>query len=146
MNWTKIIDKTIQWEGGWSDHPIDKGGKTKYGISQRAYPKLNLEKLTVEQAKAIYKKDYFDPLQLEGLSDRLAWKVFDIAVNQGVGTAVRFAQKAEVFNMAVDEDVRMFRLVEMQTRRYASLVRSNPEYSVFIVGWVNRAFDTGSGL
>ena len=146
MNFDKIVEKTLQWEGGLSDHPLDKGGKTKFGISQRAYPKLNIEKLTLAQAKAIYKRDYFDPLGLEGVSDRIAWKVFDIAVNQGIGTALRYALNADVKNPQISDDVKMFKLVTYQARRYASLVRSNPEYSVFIVGWINRAFDTGEGL
>lgn len=36
----------------------DPGGKTKYGISQKAYPALNIKALTLNEVKKIYFRDY----------------------------------------------------------------------------------------
>lgn len=74
----------------WEDsHPSgkitkDAGGLTRFGISSKAYPELNIEKLTLEAAQEIYKKDYWD-LTWEGpsFSQALANKHFQIKVNLG---------------------------------------------------------------
>lgn len=81
-------------EGGWSKDNRDPGGETKYGISQKAYPHLTIKSLTLEEAKAIYKKDYWDSLSLDLIPPDLALCVFDCAVNQGQGAAVGMLQTA----------------------------------------------------
>jgi lysozyme family protein len=50
----------IGHEGGYVDHPDDPGGETKYGISKRSYPEVNIAALTLDKAKAIYREDYWD--------------------------------------------------------------------------------------
>ena len=50
---------TLSWEGGYVNNPADPGGETKYGISKRAYPKLDIANLTLEQARDIYYRDYY---------------------------------------------------------------------------------------
>lgn len=81
-------------EGGYGDDPADNGGATKYGISQRAYPDLDIKHLTVDQAKAIYLRDYWQPCQCDLLPPAIACAVFDTAVNMGTGAAIRFLQQA----------------------------------------------------
>ena len=39
----KAIDFVFRNEGYYANHPFDRGGKTKYGISQKSYPKINIE-------------------------------------------------------------------------------------------------------
>ena len=48
------IPRVITNEGGYVNDPDDPGGETKYGISKRSYPALDIKNLTVEQATAIY--------------------------------------------------------------------------------------------
>lgn len=82
----------IGHEGGLTQNPDDPGGTTKYGISQRAYPDVDIVNLTEDQAKAIYKSDYWDKLYLDTADPALALIVFDAAVNNGVGEATKFLQ------------------------------------------------------
>lgn len=81
-------------EGGYVDDPADKGGATCYGISQRAYPDINIETLTLEAAKAIYYQDYWLPCRCDQLPAAAACLVFDTAVNMGKVMAVWFLQHA----------------------------------------------------
>jgi lysozyme family protein len=87
-------------EGGYVDDPRDPGGKTKYGISQRAYPLLNIAALTLEDAKAIYLRDYWEPAGCDQLPAGIATALFDSAVNQGIKPAIKFLQRA----LRVDDD------------------------------------------
>ena len=81
-------------EGGYVDDPADPGGETKFGISKRAHPDVNIKNLTLEQARAIYHEHYWLPAQCHRLPYPLNAYVFDSAVNQGVGAAVRMLQAA----------------------------------------------------
>ncbi len=74
-------------EGGYSLDPRDPGGETKFGISKRAYPDLDIKGLTLEQAKAIYERDYWLPLGCDSRPYREALPIFDCGVNQGLGRA-----------------------------------------------------------
>ena len=74
-------------EGNYSNDPNDPGGETKYGISKRAHPSLDIANLTLEDAKAIYKKEYWDVLGLDNEPWYLQLNLFDIAVNEGQNLA-----------------------------------------------------------
>lgn len=98
----KCVVIILRNEGGFSCDPADIGNftangvlrGTKYGISARVWPKLDIKNLTEDQAKNIYFKYYWKPLNLEGIKDELlALHIFDHAVNSGKGTAVRMLQR-----------------------------------------------------
>src|ERR1051326_2925202 len=72
----------------------DRGGLTKYGISKRQYPDLDIANLTLDQARRIYETDYWNKCRCDSLPARLAVCVFDAAVNEGQGTAIRMLQRA----------------------------------------------------
>ena len=95
-----IMSIVIGHEGGYVDNASDPGGRTKYGISQRSYPDVDIAQLSLEGAKAIYKRDYFDRLSLDVADPGLALVAFDAAVNNGVGQAARWLQAA--LGVAVD--------------------------------------------
>ena len=87
--------KTIQIEGGYVNDPDDPGGETKFGISKRQYPKLDIRRLTKPQARAIYHRDYWLPMGCDQIaSGRLAAKIFDIGVLTGVPRMSRILQQA----------------------------------------------------
>lgn len=75
------------WEGGYTPGEGDPGGRTKYGISQRAYPDLDIDELTWDEAQAIYRRDYWDELDLDSLPWPLNIVVMNAAVNAGVRVA-----------------------------------------------------------
>lgn len=87
-------------EGGEVNDPADPGGHTKWGISQRSYPDLDIGSLTVEEAAAIYLRDYAVPLMLWRFEDGVAFQLFDFAVNSGPLTAIKQLQQA----IGVDDD------------------------------------------
>jgi lysozyme family protein len=94
VSFDKAFSLIIENEGGWSNHPSDPGGLTKWGITEKSYPNLDLMTLTLEQAKAIYKRDYWDAIKGDYLPPMIATLVFDSAVNQGVYRATKLMQHA----------------------------------------------------
>lgn len=94
MNFDQAFDLLIGHEGGYVHHPKDPGGETKFGISKRAYPDENIKDLSLDRAKQIYRRDYWDKVEAENLPPEIRFDVFDVAVNSGVGTAVKMLQRA----------------------------------------------------
>lgn len=94
MTFAIAFARTIGHEGGYVDHPSDPGGRTKFGISQRAYPSIDIASLTIEQARAIYERDYWLAASCDKMPERIGIELFDAAVNHGVRPAVRMLQRA----------------------------------------------------
>lgn len=94
MNFDEAFSRVIGHEGGYVNHKADPGGETKFGISKRQYPHLDIKNLTQSEAKAIYKRDYWGPAGCDAVPDGIKFDLFDMAVNSGVAQAVRALQKA----------------------------------------------------
>ena len=94
MNFDQAFELLIEHEGGYVNHPNDPGGETKFGISKRAYPNEDIRGMTLERAKQIYRRDYWDKVRADELPLEVRFDVFDVAVNSGVRTAVRMLQRA----------------------------------------------------
>jgi lysozyme family protein len=110
-------------EGGYNNDAADPGGETKYGISKRAYPLVDIAALSLDEAKAIYLKDYWDALNLGTKPWSSALLLFDAAVNQG-----------QTFARNLPDDP-----IEIATKRalrYAS-ISTFPNYGR---GWFRRLF------
>jgi lysozyme family protein len=97
----QLIDALIDREGGYVDHPADKGGPTCFGITEavaRAHGYAGpMRQLPREEAGAIYKRLYwlrprFD--EIAQRSARTAAELFDTGVNMGPAVAVTFLQRA----------------------------------------------------
>lgn len=139
----KEIQKTIQLEGGYVNDPDDPGGETKFGISKRAFPHVDIASLTKEQAAELYKDKYWDVLHLDDFKFLpFRFKVLDIAVNMGVATATTFIGLLD----ERDNLRAVWQLIEMQAKRYASIVIAKPHQIKYLRGWMNRAFETGEDL
>lgn len=94
MTFQEAVEFILKHEGGLSDDAQDSGGLTKFGISQKSYPDLDIRSITREQAIAIYKKDYWDKCRCSELPHGIDLLVMDSAVNQGPTAAIRMLQKA----------------------------------------------------
>ena len=92
QNFPDCIAHVLAAEGGLVNDPKDPGGVTKFGISQRSYPALDIRALSLDEAKAIYQRDYWDKIQGEALPAGLDLLVLDHAVNAGPARAVRLLQ------------------------------------------------------
>lgn len=90
----KYIDRVLGHEGGYVYHPRDPGGETKWGISKRSFPHVNIKELTREQAIEIYRKEFWNDIDGEQLPDEIAFQILDTAINHGTGNAIRFLQRA----------------------------------------------------
>ena len=100
-NFDKAFDLVVGVEGGYVNDPRDPGGRTIYGITERDHPDLwRAGPPTLAQAKARYKRDYWDAVRGDELPWPLSLFVFDAAVNQGVDAAIRVLQKTAV--VAID--------------------------------------------
>lgn len=169
--------KTLKNEGGYSNDPLDNGNwtggrrntgelrGTKYGISAASYPNEDIENLTLERAKELYKKDFWDSINLDIISEtseEIAIELFDTGVNMGTGIAAIFLQRAlnllnknqkEYSNIPVDGGIGpltlrafhsnkkvelLFNLLNfLQADRYIQLMEKNEAYEKYI-GWFNR--------
>ena len=94
MTFDEAFEALIGHEGGYVNDPRDPGGETKFGISKRAYPAVDIRNLTLDGAKAIYRRDYWAPVECDNLPAALRFHVFDAAVNSGLRQAVQFLQTA----------------------------------------------------
>jgi lysozyme family protein len=90
---TRAIERVLAHEGGFVDNPDDPGGKTRWGISQRTYPHLDIATLTRTQAIALYRRDAWTPIRGDALPEAVAFQVLDAAVNHGVLRAVGWLQQ-----------------------------------------------------
>jgi lysozyme family protein len=96
MDFDTAFDRLLGHEGGYSNRnpKDDPGGETKWGISKRSYPHLNIAALTREDAKLIYLQDFWRRINADALYPSVAFQTFDFAVNSGIETAVRKLQTA----------------------------------------------------
>jgi lysozyme family protein len=90
----KAFEIIVGEEGGYVNDPHDPGGETKYGISKRVYPNVDIKNLTLDEAKKIYERDYWSRASCGSMPWPMSLYVFDSAVNQGVGRAIRLMQTA----------------------------------------------------
>jgi lysozyme family protein len=97
----ELIDALIDREGGYSNHPSDRGGPTKYGITEavaRAHGYSGaMRHLPRDEAAAIYRRLYWlRPRfnQVAKRSQKIAAELFDTGVNMGPAVAATFLQRA----------------------------------------------------
>lgn len=95
----RFVEGVLQREGAATNDPDDPGKETTFGISRRHHPNIPWPP-TREQAIAIYRAEYWDPIRGDQLPPPLALVVFDAAVVPGVSWATRALQ--EVLRVTVD--------------------------------------------
>jgi hypothetical protein len=86
----KAFEYLMYHEGGYVNDKADAGGETKYGISKRSYPSLDIKNLTRDQACKIYFCDFWMKAKCEDINDKnIATKFFDLTVHTGIPQAVK---------------------------------------------------------
>ena len=123
---TDAMTFVLRWEGKYFEDPADPGGETKYGITKRSYPALDIKNLTEPQAIAIYHQDYWERAGCDELPYPMDIIVFDTAVNMGVSAAKVLLQE--------NKDLRDYLLSRIA--RYVKI--TNPKNEKFLRGWLNR--------
>lgn len=150
-------DKDNGLEGGYSNIPGDLGGETKYGITKRSYPDLDIRNLTKEMAGQIYYLDWWRRYQMYSLQPLTSSKLLDICVNVGGPRGIRLLQQSlrwcgdtvavdgiignitiSTANSFDDESV-VDALRRCTVDYYHHLVGEHPGLAKFLHGWLNRA-------
>jgi len=177
-------DFTASWEGGLSDDAADHGGLTHYGVSLAFLTDVvstlkgrqfllgigvhplpvsrdTIRNLDKSQARAIFRREFWDRLSLDDLPVQMGVLLYDAAVNTGCGQSVRLAQRG--YNTAgvgtcldvdgkfgpltraalTEHNTRDVRQAILDAREvfYRELVRRNASQKVFLRGWLNRVDD-----
>jgi len=125
----EAVKRTFQFEGGLN--PDDAGkGPSMYGINQAAHPGIDVTKLTPDQAKSIYKKDYWDAVDADKLPSGLREMVYDTAVLSGPRRA---KQLLEVSGSDPN------RFMAAREKFLNNLVASDPDkYGKYAKSWSSR--------
>lgn len=95
------IDDVIEREGDYVDHPSDRGGPTRWGVTEAVARAFGydgpMEDLPQDTARAIYRRRYWDEPgfgKVAKVSEAIADELFDTGVNMGTGKPVEFLQRA----------------------------------------------------
>lgn len=159
MNFDEAFKTVIGHEGGFTLHSGDPGnwtgGKvgigtlkgTKYGIAANTYPNEDIKNLTLDRAKQLYKRDFWDKAKCDQLPDGLRFHVFDVSVNSGVSRGVKTLQQAlgvnddgiignQTINAAKSQNAHEI-LIKFYSFRIA-FYTSLSTFSTFGKGWMNR--------
>ena len=163
-----MIDRVLDREGGFVDHPADRGGPTNFGITLdtlaccrgAAVTREDVRRMKQDEARAIYRNTYFTEPGLDKLPALVQHVVFDMAINHGPGTAIRLLQEvvdAAGFHCIADGCIGLQtmaavkkadrsmgkrlinQLVDRRIQLYEGIVKGRPNQAVFLSGWLRRA-------
>lgn len=153
----RALALTLKYEGDYVFHEMDKGGATRFGITESvaraAGYKGNMEDFPIDVAKAIYKAKYWDAAKCDLTNENMAICLFDASTNHGVNRATKMFQ--EVFGLVCDgingskteqymliadnDDVVTF--LNIRRKFYDTIIEKNPSQEVFRKGWMARVND-----
>lgn len=152
---TQLVDEVIAREGGYSNHPADRGGPTNFGITEqvaRAYGyRGDMRQLPRATAVEIYLKRYWTSPGFDKVAARdpaLAAEMFDAGVNMGPAQAAKFVQRslnllnneAKAYpDIAVDGGVGAMTLASLD----GYLRQRNNGEGRAVLLWLVRSFRTG---
>lgn len=157
----QLIDNVLKVEGGYVNHPADRGGPTKYGITLKTLEKYrgqvlaarDVEALTLWEARAIYRTNYWAAPGFARLNipEVVMDLLFDMSVNHGPTRAVKILQDAiavladgdlgpitKEFAERMDPDHLMALILAERVEFYGRLITRDPSQSAFAHGWMRR--------
>lgn len=160
------LKNTLMWEGGFVDDPKDPGGMTYKGISRRYHPNWEgwkyVDRREFQEAdrcvENFYRLNFWLPLRLDEVPERVAPLIFDTAVNIGTNSAARLVQKAlnvcgmdlEVDGIIGQKTLRALKETDLEKfavifrgyriAHYVNLTERVSSNSRFLYGWLRRAF------
>ena len=160
----KVLDELLAREGGFVNHPDDKGGPTNHGITQATLSGFlgrpatidEIRNLTADVARNIYLQLYYYRPHLDLLTnDAVAAQVLDFGVNSGPATAVQHLQRmvgakddgalGPLTAAAVAQFINLYGVrttiglyLALRLRFLAKIVQKNPTQRTFAAGWMNR--------
>lgn len=151
---------TLRWEGGYVNHPADRGGETNKGVTTATYrayrqrkglPVQSVRAITDAEVRDIYESQYWTPAQCSLMQRPLAIVHFDTAINFGVGGAAMFLQ--DLLNVSIDRSIGPVTRAAIAQADHPSVaqrycqsridyryrrVNADATQQVFLRGWLNR--------
>ncbi|MBA4259160.1 MAG: hypothetical protein C0446_08345 [Chitinophaga sp.] len=135
-------------EGGYTNTLNDGAGETNFGVTKRSYPHLDIKNITENQAKEIFKNDFYDKVggdRLAAISEPLAMHVSDMAYNAGPGTAIKLLYRAAGLPESTKISDELFQALNSDQSLVDSFVKQRLAYYStranaprFIKSWTNR--------
>lgn len=155
----KAFNYVLKNEGGYVNNSSDPGGETKYGISKRSYPNLNIRQLSLKDVEKIYFCDYWLKGKFEKIPDEnVATQLFDLSVNLGIRATIIVLQRAlrsvginvvedgllgsqTLSGVIFSEPSNLLAAIKSEAAGYYRLIAAkNPQQQKFLNGWLNRAY------
>ena len=146
-----FLDGTDPHACGYENDPQDPGGETKYGIAKNKNPTVDVTNLDWEGAKAIYYQSYWLAGSCDKLPGCVAALQFDGCVNNGVGGASKFIQRAvgvpadgQIGQQTIDavgtiDPIALCNAIcDQRTQYYNNIVQQNPAMQKYLGGWIRR--------
>lgn len=149
MNFRLAVKYVIEDEGGYVNHPKDPGGETKYGISKKSYPGLDIKNLDLDTAIKIYRDDYWDENGIDRLPVHIRYQFFDMTVNHGPHIAAKILQRAAnvkddgIIGPKTIKAVESLKNIDLANQRalfFSAIVKNRSSQIAFLDGWLNRCF------
>jgi lysozyme family protein len=172
------VEFVLSHEGGYVDNVYDRGGTTNFGISLRFLKNLSheslkrvgifedpnedtIKNLTIDQAKAIYRGEFWEQAPFEKISNQEYCNyIFDMAVNIGLAPAIKCVQRAcwavqrdwghlkddgilGLQTLAAIRVCGVFIMPALRAERanhYRLIINNHPEQKEFFNGWLNRTY------
>jgi len=153
----RFVDVVLKHEGGYVWDKDDRGGETNFGITRYRYPDLDIKNLTIEEARDIYYRDFYQRMKLHYIKDdKLALHVFDMGVNAGRTRAIELLQSllkgCKIDGSLGPSTGQSIALADTTTNLVEAYKAKRVEYyykvslrgnnSKFLKGWVNRVNNT----
>lgn len=145
------LEGGLRSDGGLNNIASDRGGLTKYGISQRAYPNLDIENLALAHAVRLYHRDYWRAMYCEQVPEGIDFMLLDGAVQHGAPAMTQLTQR--LVNSKPDGRMgpkTLAAIVERPAlsltvllsvnrgRKYARICVNDPSQKPNLEGWYNR--------
>ncbi len=146
----RAVSFILAQEGGYVNDPSDSGGETNFGISKKSYPTLDIANLKQSDAIQIYRTDFWNICRCDEFPPRIAFALFDTAINMGIKTSIRMLQVAAnaepdgvpgpltIKACHMNSDAILTRFLAQRAVRYANLIKENEKNGKFLYGWMVR--------
>ena len=154
-NFDRCLALLLKHEGGFVNHPSDPGGMTNLGVTARVWEEWvghpvdekQMRALTPADVAPLYRKKYWNACRADELVSGVDYCVFDVAVNSGVGRAIKFLQSCVgatpdgdfgSITLALVKKTSPAKLIEEYCAKRLEFLQSLKTFEVFGNGWSRR--------
>jgi hypothetical protein len=154
-NFNQCLNVVFAWEGGYTNDPHDRGGPTNFGITQADLTEWrghdvsadDVKNMTKEEAREIYRSNYWNPMQCSDLPNGIDLEVFDFGINAGPRRSIKMLQQVigvtddgsiGPITMSAAKAADSHTVIQSFSEHRLNYYRSLAEWPHFGAGWTNR--------